>query len=140
MIFFRERCRLLALPLALVMLFVSMPLSTVKAGLVTTEQVIQDNGSPGDREKVARFLQQEAVREQMAALGVDPSEVDARVAALSDQEISQLAGQIDELPAGQGGNIGLLVGVLLIIFIVLLITDLVGLTNVFSFVKRNQTH
>ena len=101
MIFFRERCRLLALPLALVMLFVSMPLSTVKAELVTTEQVIQDNGAPGDREKVARFLQQEAVREQMVALGVDPSEVDARVAALSDQEISQIAGQIDELPAGQ---------------------------------------
>ena len=123
MIFFRKRCRLLALPLALVMMFVSMPLSVVKAELVTTEQVIQDVNSPGDRDKVARFLQQEAVRDQMVALGVDPSEVDARVAALSDQELSQIAGQIDQLPAGQG-PLGLVLVLLLIILLVVLITKL----------------
>ena len=61
------------------------------------------------------------VREQMVALGVDPSEVDARLAALSDQELSQIAGQIDQLPAGQG-PLGLLVVVLLIILLVVLIT------------------
>jgi hypothetical protein len=137
MIFFRERCRLLALPLALVMMFVSMPLSVVKAELVTTEQVIQDVSSPGDRDKVALFLQQEAVRDQMVALGVDPSEVDARIAALSDQEISQIAGHIDEMPAGQG-VLGAIIVALLIVFIVLLITDLVGLTDVFPFVKGNK--
>ena len=121
MIFFRERCRLLALPLAFIMLFVSMPLSVAKADLVTTEQVIQDTSALTDREKVANFLQQEAVRDQMVALGVDPSEVDARIAALSDQELSQIAGQIDQLPAGQG-PLGLIVVLLLIILLVVLIT------------------
>jgi len=73
----------------------------------------------------------------MVALGVDPSEVDARIAALSDQEISQIAGHIDEMPAGQG-VLGAIIVALLIVFIVLLITDLVGLTDVFPFVKGNK--
>jgi len=54
---------------------------------------------------------------------------------LSDEEIQQIAGRLDELPAGEGG-VGVVVGAILIIFLVLLITDLMGLTDVYPFVNN----
>ena len=81
------------------------------------------------------FLDRAEVREQIAALGVDPNEAAARVAALSDGQVREIAGQLDQLPAGQSA-VGVVVGAILIIFLVLLVTDLLGLTNVFPFVKR----
>ena len=71
----------------------------------------------------------------MVALGVDPEEARARVASLSDREIGQIAGQIDRLPAGQGVLVAL-IGAALFVFLVLLITDLLGLTHVFPFVRH----
>lgn len=137
--FFRESCRFLCLPLAALMLLVSMPWSiSAHAALVTTDQVVSDSAAvAGDREKVVRFLQQDAVREQLVAMGVDPSEAEARLAALSPAELAQLSARIDQMPAGQGA-IGAVVFAILIIFLVLLLTDLLGVTDVFPFVKKNR--
>ncbi|HXV25711.1 MAG TPA: PA2779 family protein [Alphaproteobacteria bacterium] len=137
--FFRESCRFLCLPLAALMLLVSMPWSiSAHAALVTTDQVVSDSAAvAGDREKVVRFLQQDAVREQLVAMGVEPSEVEARLAALSPAELAQLSARIDQMPAGQGA-IGAVVFAILIIFLVLLLTDLLGVTDVFPFVKKNR--
>jgi hypothetical protein len=59
--------------------------------------------------------------------------VKARVAALTDDEVAQLAAKIDSLPAGADG--GGLIGALVLIFIVLLITDILGLTKIFPFTR-----
>jgi hypothetical protein len=137
--FFRESCRFLCLPLAALMLLVSAPWSTtVQAALVTTDQVITDPAAvAGNREKVVHFLQQDAVREQLVAMGVDPSEVEARLAALSPAELAQLSARIDQMPAGEGAIEAVVVAIL-IVFLVLLITDLAGLTDVFPFVKKHR--
>jgi hypothetical protein len=137
--FFRESCRFLCLPLAALMLVVSAPWSTtVQAALVTTDQVMTDPAAvAGNREKVVHFLQQDAVREHLVAMGVDPSEVEARLAALSPAELAQLSARIDQMPAG-GDGIGAVVVAILIVFLVLLITDLAGLTDVFPFVKKHR--
>jgi hypothetical protein len=68
-------------------------------------------------------------------LGVDPGEAAARVASLSDRQIQDIAGRIEELPAGQGAA-GAIVGAALVIFIALLITDVLGYTDIFPFVKH----
>ena len=80
------------------------------------------------------FLSRPEVTAQLQARGVDPAEARARVAALSDDEAARLAGQIDSLPAG-GDALGTLVWAALVVFIVLLITDLLGFTKVFPFTK-----
>ena len=67
--------------------------------------------------------------------GSTPKRREARVASLSDREIGQIAGQIDRLPAGQGVLVAL-IGAALFVFLVLLITDLLGLTHVFPFVRH----
>ena len=136
--FFRESCRFLCLPLATLMLLVSGPLSSVKAAMVTTDQVVGDAGtSVGDREKIVRFLQQQSVHDQLIALGVDPAEVESRLAALSPAELAQLAGRIDEMPAGQGA-VGAVILAILVVFLVLVLTDIAGYTDIFPFIKKSR--
>lgn len=126
--------RAVALLMTVVLLITSLPLGSAQAALITTDQVIGD-AAMGERGKVAAFLQRQDVRAQMIAFGVDPAEAAARVASLSNREIGQIAGQIDQLPAGQGVIVAV-IGAAVLIFLVLLVTDLLGLTHIFPFVNH----
>lgn len=108
-------------------LMVALP---AQAGLVSTESV----SAAGSRERVAAFLERADVQGQMEALGVSAADVKSRVAALSDAEVAGLAGKIDTLPAG-GDGVGAVLGLILVVFLVLLITDILGLTKVFPFTR-----
>ena len=103
-----------------------------QAGMLPTDTALKQT-SPA-RERIASALERRDVRAQLEALGVNPADVTARVAALTDDEAAQLATRIDQLPAG-GDGVGAVVGALVLIFIVLLITDILGLTHVFPFTK-----
>jgi hypothetical protein len=131
----RQLRRGVALLLAVVMLVVSMPVGAARAALVTTDEVLAQSDGASDRERVLAFLERADVREQIVALGVDPTEAAARVATLSDAQVREIAGKIDQLPAGQGVLVAV-ISAILIIFLVLLVTDLLGLTDVFPFVRR----
>ncbi len=124
--FMRMTSRLLiASVLALV-----MPIQSAYAGIVGTDKVTTSAQAQSDRERVRSFLNREDVRAEMQKQGIDAATADARVAALSDQEVQQVAGKLDKLPAG-----GDFVGVLLTIFVILLVTDILGFTKVFPFTK-----
>lgn len=103
-----------------------MPSSSM-AGIVPTDQVY----ASVRRDQVKDFLDRAEVRAKMQALGVDPDAARARVDALGDDEVATLTGEIDRLPAG--GTDALTV--VLVVFIILLITDILGVTKVFPFVK-----
>ena len=62
--------------------------------------------------------------------GVSTVEARARVEALSDDELDQLAANLDQLPAGSG-----ILGLVFVTFIVLLVTDILGFTKVFPFTR-----
>lgn len=131
----RDLRRALAVSLAILMAVTTLPMGLAQAKMVTTDQVIEQSSPSDDRERVRDFLAREDVQDQLALLGVDPDEAASRVDSLSDEEIRQIAGKMDELPAGEGG-LGVVVGAILIIFLVLLITDILGVTDVFPFVKK----
>ena len=133
----RQLRRGVALVLAVVMFVISMPLGVAQAALVGTEQVLAAGDGAEERARVLAFLERAEVREQIVALGVDPNEAAARVRALSDAQVREIAGRLDQLPAGQSA-VGAVVGAILIIFLVLLVTDLLGLTNVFPFVHSHR--
>jgi hypothetical protein len=97
------------------------------AGLVATEAALQS----GARERVVDLLARAEVQAQLHAYGVSPAELKARVSALSDEEAAELAARIDELPAG---GIGIL-GAIVLVFLVLLLTDILGYTKVFPFTR-----
>ncbi len=95
----------------------SKEVSQVNQGLNRTATIDKING----------LLARDSVRQQMVALGVDPRDAQARVAALTDRELQTLDRQIGDLPAG--GDVLALVGV---VFVVLLILELVGVIHIFK--------
>ena len=110
------------------LLMVTVP---AQAGLVSTESV----AVAGSRERVVAFLERADVQLQMESMGVSPQDVKARVAALSDAEVTSLAGKIDNLPAGGDAGVGAVLGLILVVFIILLLTDILGLTKIFPFTR-----
>jgi len=132
---FRRISRGLAAPMAAVMFVMSVPIGIANAKLISTEQVVEREAAAEDRARVFDFLVRQDVRAQLVEFGVDPAMAEARVAGLSDAEIRKVAGRIDELPAGQD-SFGAILSTALVIFVVLLITDILGLTDVFPFVRR----
>ena len=115
---------------------ITAPLGVAQAGLVGTDQVVAPSNAEADRERVAAFIAREDVRGEMRKMGVDPDEAAVRVAVMSDVEIQRIAAKIGRTPAGQDA-VSAIIGAIVLIFIVLLITDLVGLTDVFPFVKKS---
>lgn len=132
---FRRISRGLAAPMAAVMFVMSVPIGVANAGLISTEQVVEREAAAQDRARLFDFLARQDVRTQLTEFGVDPAMAEARVAGLSNAEIRGLAGRIDQLPAGQD-VFGAILSTALVIFVVLLITDILGLTDVFPFVRR----
>jgi hypothetical protein len=127
--------------MTLTMIFMTMPLQTVCAAMVGTETVLTTTQTQNARENLIRFLEREDVEAAMTAQGINPLEAKARVGSLSDTEIMRIADKIadkmDQLPAG-GDGLGLLVVAALIVFLVLLFTDIAGYTDVFPFVKHQN--
>ena len=99
----------------------------VHAGMLPTE------AANPERSRVLTVLERSDVQAALQAHGVSLADVKARVAAMTDDEVTQLAGQIDSLPAG-GSD---LLTIILVVFIVLLITDLLGLTHIFPFMSKS---
>lgn len=98
------------------------------AGVVGTEAMLAE--SAPESEALARVdaeLARDEVRSQMAAMGVEPAAVEARLAALSERELAELADSIESAPAG-----GSVLGVVGAVFVVLLILEAVGVTDVFK--------
>ncbi len=112
------------------MLCFTIPMQTAQASMVSTGQVAAQ-ASPDQRTRVIDFLERDDVRQALESYGVNPADAKSRVAALTDEEVASLNQQIGDLPAG-GDSI---LGVLFAIFIILLITDILGLTKIFPFTR-----
>ena len=104
------------------------------AQIASTETLGYGSDTVSSKEKLAGILSREDVTKKFEELGVDVKIVEARVASMTDEEASIVANQIDTLPAG--ADVGMsIVGAIVFVFIVLLITDILGLTKVFNFTK-----
>jgi hypothetical protein len=101
--------------------------SAVSASVIGTQQAMSAEARAATESEVRSSLARDDVRQAMLRLGADPSEADARVASLSDAELLRLQGQLDRLPAG-----GDALAVIGIVFVVLLILELTGVTNIFN--------
>jgi hypothetical protein len=104
------------------MLVTSLPAT---AGIVGTERMVAQETRSHTLDRIDVILAGETVASQLVAWGVAPEMVQERMAALSDAELQQLAANMETDPAG-----GVLV-VIGVVFVVLLILELVGVTNIF---------
>lgn len=123
--------RRVSLALAACLLALMLPVAPVHAALIGTEQVVSA-ASTQQRERIRVFLQRDDVRHALQQQGVDANAALARVGALTDDEVGLIAGKLDQLPAG--GDWGI-IGAAVFVFVLLLITDILGLTKVFPFTR-----
>jgi hypothetical protein len=100
---------------------------TAAAAMVGTRAVLAQAERTETVARVQSALERDSVRQQMVALGVDPSLAQERVASLTDEELRYLDGRLAELPAGAG-----IVEVIGIVFVVLLVLELVGVIDIFK--------
>jgi hypothetical protein len=102
-------------------------LQSATAGIIGTGEILGVTDRRAQLERVRSALAETEVQRQLVALGVDPADAAVRVAALSDAELATLEARLDELPAG-----GDLLAVIGIVFVVLLILEITGVTDIFK--------
>lgn len=117
--------------LAALFLWTAVPMPAAQAGVVGTDAAVQTIEAEQVKERLSELLSREDIRQGLIANGIDPAEAQARVASLTPAEAQKIAGRLENLPAG-GNDI---IGALLFIFVLLLITDLLGLTDVYPFTR-----
>ena len=104
----------------------------VFAGMVSTTDIIDSQVAQVEKQRIYELLARDDVRGKLIEYGVDPEDAVNRVANMTDEEAKLFAQNMQELPAG-GSDV---LGVLLIVFLVLLFTDIMGYTDIFPFVKK----
>jgi len=119
--------------ISLLLMFISVVcfLPVTQAAMIGTGQMLDHSRVQQDRTHVKVLLNRADLAAQLKSAGVDPAQLQARVDALTDEEVTLLADQLDQLPAGSG-----ILGTALLVFLVLLATDILGYTEVFPFVKK----
>lgn len=122
-----QRCTASALIASTTLL--GMPMMA-QAGMVSSTESMATAEQSDARVKVAAVLAREDVRSGLAERGLSAEQAQDRVKAMSDEEVASLAGRIDQAPAG-----GDILGILFTVFIVLLVTDILGLTKVYPFTR-----
>lgn len=127
----RSARELTSLVVAFAVACLSLPTSPAVAGWVPTRAAVE-----GPHARLVSVLEREEVAQALETLGVDRAEAVRRVAGLTDAEARRALDEWDRLPAA-GDGVGVVIGAALLVFIVLLITDILGFTNVFPFVKKS---
>ena len=107
-------------------------LSSAQAALIPTEAVAAAQAPVGSgHERLNATLDRADVQAALQERGISVDQARARVAALTDDEAAHVANQIDQAPAGAAD----VLGVIIFIFVLLLITDILGFTKIFPFTR-----
>ena len=130
----RKKLKPVSIFLVVLMVMLSLPYQSALAALIGTENLMESRRALEARAYITSVLAREDIQKALMARGIDPIEAQARADSLTDQEAIQFADTMEQLPAG--GLIGYLVGLAVLVFLVLLITDILGFTDVFPFVKK----
>ena len=133
----RSKARFVSILMASLMFLIAVPYQSIFAAIIATDVTIDSNRAQKSRDDIKNFIARENVKNHLIAQGLDPAEVKSRIDSLTDSEAIALADKIEQLPSG-GSAIGVIVGAALIVFLVLLITDILGYTDIFPFVKPQK--
>lgn len=116
------------------MLFLAGPFTTAQASVISTQSALQASKADSARAEINAFLARGDVQDQLVKMGISPEEAKLRASALSDSEAIAFSDNAQNAPAG-GDGLGLIVGTAVFIFLVLLVTDILGFTKVFRFTR-----
>ena len=133
----RQTLKPVSFILAFFMLMISGPYQSAYAVIIGTETVLDSARGQEARATLKQLLAREAVQNALVARWIDSGEAEARIDSLSDAEAIHAADKFDQLPAASGFFETLLI-VAFLVFLILLITDISGYTDIFPFVKSKR--
>ena len=133
----RKKIGFISLFMATIMFLIVTPYQPLLAAMVPTEATIYKINAQDARDHLKTLISRNDIKNALISQGIDPMEAKARVDSLSDSEVIEVADKIEQLPAG-GGAFGAVIAASVIVFLALLITDILGYTDVFPFVKSQQ--
>lgn len=112
--------------LVIAMFFISI-VPRADAGFAPSEMIkLTAEERAADLQKIRQTLEMKAVSERLTQLGLASEEVQQRLASLSDQQIHQIALQVDDLKIGQSDALGVIIALLVIGILVIVILKLTG--------------
>lgn len=114
----------------LIMMLSLIQLPVAQASIITTDQAIHLQQGDIDRTRLLSLLEKEGLQQQLIAHGVDAKLAAERIQSMSNAEVAMLNAKLDEMPAGEG-----ILGLAAFFFLVFIITDALGATDIFTFVK-----
>ncbi|MEL6683487.1 MAG: PA2779 family protein [Pseudomonadota bacterium] len=119
-----------AIALSAQLVLATQSVTLAQAQMLSTDAAISKYTALADRTVLMDEMQRSDVRDQIIELGVDPAEVEERLAALSDEEIKTILTQMEADSAGAD-----IIGTLFTVFIILLVTDILCFTRIFNFTR-----
>ena len=125
----------LARILAALMLFVGVQSATVQAAMISTSDVIAKQTEQMNRAQVLELLNKQEAADALTAMGIDPNTVEQRVNSMTAEELQAFNQQVADMQAGGDS----LLGVVVLVFVVLIVLDLLGTTNIFPAIKPINT-
>ena len=128
--FFNLSKKAVALVLSAQLVLSTQAVTLAQAEMLSTEAAINSYETLNNRTALLDALERDAVQAEMVAMGVDPDEAAARLAALSDTEVATILTQMEADNAGAD-----IIGTLFTVFVLLLVTDILCFTNVYSFTR-----
>ena len=99
------------------------------AGVFGSDQVIADQQHQYNKQQVLSFVDNAQVQNKLIELGVSPADAKQRIANMTSAELDALNNQLNEMPAGG------IVGTILTVLVVVAVLDLMGITDVYPFIR-----
>lgn len=127
--FFRRLGKVI--PALSILAFLSIHMAPLQAAMVDNNQLIAESEQQITKQEVLSQLDRQDVQDRLVAMGVDMDDAKQRIDQMSEQELAQIAQDFEEMPAGSG-----IIGAMVVIFVVLVVTDMLGATDVFGFVHN----
>jgi hypothetical protein len=107
------------------------PLLPAQAAIIGNDQIVNQDLSNETRDGLQQLFEQESAQQQLQEWGVNPVQIKSRIARLTDAELARINQQVNDLHAG-----GDVLGIVLVIFLVFVITDIFGATDIFPFINK----
>jgi hypothetical protein len=104
-------------------------LGQASAGIYTSDQVIATQQQHYNKQQVLSFVDTAEVQNKLLELGVSPADAKQRIAQMTSTELEALNSQLNDMPAGG------IVGTIVTVLVVVAVLDLMGITDVYPFIR-----
>jgi hypothetical protein len=118
-------------PILSILALLSIHTAPLQAAMVDNDQLLASSQQELTKTQILSELDKQEVQDKLVAAGVNIDDAKQRIQQMNQQELAQIQQEFEQMPTGSG-----IIGALLVVFVVLVVTDMLGATDVFGFVHN----